>query len=444
MFNRLKCSPVVIVATMICLPAIAGAEPIGVAWRTNVDAAKMEAAQSGRLVLLHFYTQSCMPCKVLEQNVLSQPQVGAAVERSYVPVKVDADAQPGLRNWLKIDRVPTDVVMTPDGNVVATLSTPDTPDAYVAQVENLARHFQQSKAAPGGGPAQAVNAAYSSLPAGPAAPSATNAYAGRMALPAASPSPGNPSMGASPASGVTPPAGALVASRPPSMPPAVMPSNAMPQSYNAPMFGAPQTGAGAAATAGAGMPASRSVGSPVTDGAPTQSVPVATLAGAPPTAPGQAALAVAATQAVMAPPQGATVRTAQSPLPAGTPPVAFDGCCPVTLKRFNKWTPGSTSFGAIHRGRTYLFASDAERQQFLADPDAFSPVFAGYDPVLLLEKQQTVPGTRKFGFRYGDSFYLFSSRETMAKFEASPQTYAAGVRQAMARVDGTPGGLIRR
>ena len=131
-------------------------------------------------------------------------------------------------------------------------------------------------------------------------------------------------------------------------------------------------------------------------------------------------------------------------LPAGSPPVAFDGCCPVTLKKFNKWTPGNPAFGAIHRGRTYLFASEAERQQFLADPDAFSPVFAGYDPVLLLEKQQSVPGTRKFGFRYGNSFYLFSSRETMDKFEASPQTYAAGVRQAMARIDGTPGAVVRR
>jgi YHS domain-containing protein len=116
----------------------------------------------------------------------------------------------------------------------------------------------------------------------------------------------------------------------------------------------------------------------------------------------------------------------------------------VTLKTLNQWAPGSTAFGLIHRGRTYLFVGDKERQQFWADPDAYSPVFAGYDPVLLLEKQQSVPGSRKFGFRYGGAFYLFSSAETMAKFEASPHTYAAGVRQAMARVDATSGGVIRR
>jgi YHS domain-containing protein len=145
-----------------------------------------------------------------------------------------------------------------------------------------------------------------------------------------------------------------------------------------------------------------------------------------------------------APPVGAVVQTAPQQLPPNSPPVAFDGCCPVTLKTLNRWTPGNASFGAIHRGRTYLFAGDLQRQQFLADPDAYSPVFAGFDPVLLLEKQQTVPGTRKFGYKYGGAFYLFSSRETMAKFEASPQTYAAGVRQAMARVDGSVSGVIRR
>ena len=138
------------------------------------------------------------------------------------------------------------------------------------------------------------------------------------------------------------------------------------------------------------------------------------------------------------------MRPAQPALPPNSPPVAFDGCCPVTLKTQNRWAPGSTAFGAVHRGRTYLFAGEAERQQFLVDPDGFSPVFAGYDPVLLLERQQSVQGTRKFGFRYGNSFYLFASKETMDRFQASPQTYAAGVRQAMARVDGSPDGVVRR
>ncbi|HMP05172.1 MAG TPA: hypothetical protein PJ982_02385, partial [Lacipirellulaceae bacterium] len=161
-------------------------------------------------------------------------------------------------------------------------------------------------------------------------------------------------------------------------------------------------------------------------------------------APAVAAVAAPVVQSTIAPPAAATVAGAPPALPPNSPPVAFDGCCPVTLKSLNKWTPGNAAFGAIHRGRTYLFAGETQRQQFLADPDAFSPVFAGYDPVLLLDQQRSVPGERKFGYRYGGQFYLFASRETMAKFEASPQSYAAGVRQAMARLDGGIGGPVRR
>lgn len=444
MTSRCHVRSLVAFAAAFCLPALVHAESMGVAWRDNLDAAKIEAAQSGRLLLLHFYTRTCAPCKVLDQNVLSQPQVGGAVERDYVPVKIDADSSPALANMYRIDRVPTEVVLTPQGEVVAVLSTPDNPDGYVAQLQNLAQHVRQAKPGAGPSPAAAVNSAYASLPPrGPATASAPATTGGAMGATA----PAVPrQQQANPFVAAPPTAVASTSSVAPTMP-----SNAMPQSYRNPMFSAPPiatTAAGAAATsAAAAPPAARAVASaavtpPPTNpayaalgGAATAAAPTTITAATTPTTPAGTPSQVAA-----APP----VRPAQPPLPANCPPVAFDGCCPVTLKLLNKWEAGNTTFGAIHRGRTYLFAGEEQRQQFLASPDSFSPVFAGYDPVLLLDKQQTVPGTRKFGFRYGDAFYLFSCVETRDRFQASPQTYAAGVRQAMARVDGTAGGVLRR
>ncbi|MCH2596964.1 MAG: thioredoxin family protein [Pirellulales bacterium] len=78
-------------------------------WRNNVDAAKVEAGQTGRFVLLHFWTPSCGPCKVLERDVFSQPQLGAFLEKDFVPVKVNADLSPALANAYRIDQVPTDI-----------------------------------------------------------------------------------------------------------------------------------------------------------------------------------------------------------------------------------------------------------------------------------------------------------------------------------------------
>jgi YHS domain-containing protein len=472
------CSLVAALAA-VCVPGIVrAAAPVGVNWRDNVDAAKIEAAQSGRLVLLHFYTRTCAPCKLLDQNVLSQPHVGLAVEREYVPVKIDADTAPALANMYKIDRVPSEVVLTPQGNVVAMLSTPDNPDGYIAQLQNLSRHFRQTT--PAGGPAPAVNSAYASIPT-----RSTMAVPATVANPVSAPAAqgvpqqqGNPYVTAPPAmprtqapphgqptvpvtgvatTAAVPPANAMASNGVPTMP-----TNAMPVSYRNPMFSGPPVATGAAPVAGAaGVAAAPGVTAPPASTAMTPTAPPTNSAyaaiGSAVTAPAtQVAPAAQGAPSVGAAPTAAApamqfagtsapvVRPTQPPLPAGSPPVAFDGCCPVTLKLLNKWEQGSTQFGAIHRGRTYLFTSDEQRKQFLANPDSFSPVFAGYDPVLLLDRQQSVPGSRKFGFRYGDAFYLFSSAETKARFEASPQTYAAGVRQAMARIDGTTGGILRR
>ena len=131
-------------------------------------------------------------------------------------------------------------------------------------------------------------------------------------------------------------------------------------------------------------------------------------------------------------------------LPPGSPPLGFDGCCPVTLKSANRWAPGNPQYGIVHRGRTYLFVGAKERDEFLANPDSFSPVFAGLDPVLLLDKNLSTPGSRKFGYAYAGSFYLFSSSDTMNRFRENPSVYAASVRQAMNHIDAGSGGIVLR
>jgi YHS domain-containing protein len=78
---------------------------------------------------------------------------------------------------------------------------------------------------------------------------------------------------------------------------------------------------------------------------------------------------------------------------------------------------------------------EEQRQQFLANPDAYCPVFSGVDPVQLLDNNQVVEGSRRYGFDYRGAFYLFSSQESMDRFKSQPDLYAAGVRQAMNRME---------
>ena len=379
-----------------------------VRWRTNVDAAKVEAAQSGKLVLLHFWSTSCGPCKKLDSDVFSQPQLGDFLEMHYVPVKINTDHAPALANAYQISRVPSDIVLTPQGNVVASLSCPMDVNAYGNQLGNVAGHYRQTMNKPAAPTQPPVQAAYAGLEVGK-----------YQAQPAVATT-GNAS-GVQPASAYT-------------NNPFV---NTQPQ---APAYGvATQAAAAQQPAAPAAPPAPQRYMNPYAQQAQPANANV------PPTAPQQTVAQQQPAVQAQAPQQ--TQPVAEKPgvsLPPGSPPVAFEGYCPVTLKSARKWVAGDVKFGAVHRGRTFLFTGEAQRQQFLANPDSYSPVFSGYDAVLMLDDNKAVEGSRRFGFEYRGAFYLFSSKHTMDKFASDPDKYSAQVRQAMSRLDGNLGSVIRR
>ncbi|HEY2410636.1 MAG TPA: thioredoxin family protein [Pirellulaceae bacterium] len=165
----------------------------------------------------------------------------------------------------------------------------------------------------------------------------------------------------------------------------------------------------------------------------------------------------AATAAAPAAVQASALLPAQQPQPpaktaisgnhqmvpvAQAPPVGLDGFCPVTLVETmsknpgdkNAWKKGDRRFGAIHKGRTYLFTSAENQQKFLQNPDAFAPVLSGCDPVVYAERGQMVDGKRAFGLVTADKhIYLFADEASLDRFKKSPASYVGALQQAMAR-----------
>ncbi len=356
------------------------------------------------------------------------------MERDFVPVKINADQSPALANAYKITRVPAEVILTSQGNVVQKLPCPLEPIAYGTQLANVAQHYR-GRSANRTMPAQApIHSAYAGLQIGTQT---------AQAAPTASRAPLVPVVTQNPYVNAAP----LIAQQQPAAPAAV-PANAMPNSYGnryaavaAPAPVAKQASITPTPTAPPGTP--QVVAVPL-----AAAIPPIVKATTPPAATMPPATSPAAQQQQVAttPPAATTVPVVAWPpqLPAGTPPLGFDGYCPVSLQATQKWVRGNKTFGAIHRGRTYLFAGDTQRKKFLANPDAFSPVFSGNDPVKMLEENKQEAGSRKFGFAYRGAFYLFSSNETMQRFARQPDRYSAGVRQAMNRMDAGGGGTVRR
>jgi len=152
----------------------------------------------------------------------------------------------------------------------------------------------------------------------------------------------------------------------------------------------------------------------------------------PPGMPGGGAYGMPATQGSYVVPQPAISSTQprtkppvmQSQLPPGSPPLGLEGYCPVTMVNEKLWERGNPRWGVVHRGRTYLFIGREAQQTFLANPDRFSPVMSGIDPVLAIDQNQIVPGTVGNGVFFDKRFYLFSSGTSQRLFNQNPRRYA--------------------
>jgi len=443
---------------VLSLAAHAQTEPI--AWVPNLEAAKAEAKQTGRLVLVHFWTEDCAPCVALERNVFSQPEVAAALKPQFVAVKLNANANPATASSMGVTRVPTDVIITPDGQVVGKLISPASPMACIAEMTQVLNRFN-------GQSGQTMNGALAAAPVPsqiatmPGAPQLNSVYAG-LNLNGSQPisattTPAPPAVGdryaatgaAMPgatanqfAYGMPATPNVPVTANPVSTSQTVQATSAVPtapgvidnryaqSATGATPYAGPMGQAGQAGGTATNQFAGSTNGAPLV-GAAVSAAPGGMVSTGSLAAPGAATQGAPANFASNANGVAAAAPPDARQLPAGSPPLGFEGYCPVSMRGDWKWVPGNLQFGAVHRGRTYLFAGDTQRQQFLANPDYYSPALSGIDPVLAIEHRQQVSGRREHSIDYDNLFYMFSSEASLQQFTANPERYAASVRAAM-------------
>jgi protein disulfide-isomerase len=115
--------------------------------------------------------------------------------------------------------------------------------------------------------------------------------------------------------------------------------------------------------------------------------------------------------------------------------IGLQGKCPVTLIREGRWLAGDKRWGCVHRDQTYLFASQENLSVFLTDPDAYSPLLAGFDPVVFDRSGKLVPGLEEHGVFMGKApnlrVVLFSDKNNRREFELNPRKYILAIRKAM-------------
>ncbi len=425
---------------LIAANAAPGAD--GVRWEADYETAVQKAAQQNRLVLVHFWSDGCPPCEAVERNVFPSPQVAQAINTNYVAVKVHAQRRRDLAQRFGVQAWPTDVIVTPAGQKVGQYISPQNPNQYSHMMHQVAAREAVRLGNPPAHVAQASNQQ----------PSGRDDR--NSSFPLASQVPGQPSYDAM-AGGEFPFNQPRAAGQPtgpnpydnafrggnPMLQQPVPAQHAQPQPPYAGQY-SPQTphmSGGLAMNSPSAAPSAAPQGGmqPSMSG-PWQNNPYAqpTAVNAPAQVGQPPAIPQQAPQVTQTPPVGPAYDAPAAP-PTG-PRFAVDGYCVVSLVEQlhlpveqQKWRKGDPRWGAVHRGQTYLFAGPGEQQRFLANPDYYTPVLSGHDPVLFLEQGQLLEGRREFGFTHEGKIYMFASEANLQKFWGARDMFISRVQQAM-------------
>jgi len=415
-----------VLGALMLTASVAVAED-AIRWQTDYRAAAEQAAKERKLVLLHFESDDCAPCRRLTANVFSRQDVAETMSAYFVPVKVNVARYPEMARRFGIASWPQEVIVTPMGQEVYRQRCQQEADKYIAALKSAASQGAASTARN----ATTPPAKTAAQPTGyEPAPSKSKTPSPDLSSEFQSPLIENGSPTAYEAKAAEPQVNEYVARPTGHDRPAANPSPATNDSDYQPA--GPARGQDVASEyQPAKAPAESSTRPPLD---PVR--PPADLAKSPSDKPAE---------------------THKAPI---MPPIGMEGYCVVTLHQYNKkvaeiqasgappeqqraaiaalqgWVKGSKKFGAIHRSRLYLFATAETQKTFLADPDRFAPALSGYDAVVFRETGKLVEGKRNFGLTTGNGqVYLFSCKECLEKFEATPNPYVETEYQAMLKSD---------
>jgi thioredoxin-like negative regulator of GroEL len=102
----------------LCIVPVSTVAAEEVAWRTDYNRARQEAADKGLPLVVDIGTENCYWCKQLDLRTFSDPGLAAYLNQRTIPLRVDAQRTPALAEALNIQSYPTLVFAGPDGRIL--------------------------------------------------------------------------------------------------------------------------------------------------------------------------------------------------------------------------------------------------------------------------------------------------------------------------------------
>ena len=131
---------------------MSGDEPrVGVDWREWGDESFAEARERDVPVLLSLTATWCSACHEMDRETYAAPRVAAVIRDSYVPVRVDVDRHPRVRERYNMGGFPSTVFCTPSGEVL-TGTTYLGPDGMKQVLDRMRETWEERGEAAGSVP----------------------------------------------------------------------------------------------------------------------------------------------------------------------------------------------------------------------------------------------------------------------------------------------------
>jgi tetratricopeptide (TPR) repeat protein len=132
-----------IIALVTALPAQSGID-----WRTDYDAARAEARDKGRRVVLHFFMTGRPICRAMDEDTFAQAEVARVIRERFVAARLDVEARPELFEAAIGSRgVLATCVVDADGDVVSELRGYAGPQVFLRFLDKAELGYGAIKAA---------------------------------------------------------------------------------------------------------------------------------------------------------------------------------------------------------------------------------------------------------------------------------------------------------
>jgi len=145
MRHRRVLAAAALLLTLSCAETFAAGPSAGGDWLTDYAEARAQSRRQDLPLLVHFHASWCGPCRQMNRETLHSPALLSLFGTQIIAVKVDSDANPGLIEAFRVEGLPADLVIAPDGHIVSRSEGYQSRSRYMTTINDWTGRFARQR-----------------------------------------------------------------------------------------------------------------------------------------------------------------------------------------------------------------------------------------------------------------------------------------------------------